>query len=184
MKICLRFVTKRAATEAETDAGEEQQFRSWSWACSDFLLGFVFPTFHSLRSARFVRSFRFAVCCLHTKTFFHMHLSAKACHTVLPPAAHPSVKPYSTLRLSSTLVPCRWWRNATLFAVFHKILNIPFFLLQLILWGSVQDQVQSLQFSFPLTPTYPLLTSLQSQPAALGHSERLIIWQLVCQVRL
>lgn len=163
-----------AATEAEAGAGAAALTFCWA--------------LFSLRSVRyvtlrFVRSFvRFSVC---PKTFFHMHLSAKACHTPLPLLL---LRPSS--RLDTTLfdfgVPCRYG-SAALFAIFHKILNIPFSLS----WsfGTLFKSEQPLHFVYlallfffptPFSPRlYPRYAISQ---AALGHLERLIIWQLVCEV--
>lgn len=163
-----------AATEAEAGLS--------SSCSSDFLLGFVFVTFRSLRYVAFRSFVRFSVC---PKTFFHMHLSAKACHTPLPLLL---LRPSS--RLDTTLfdfgVPCRYG-SAALFAIFHKILNIPFSLSWSI--GTLFKSEQPLHFVYlallfffptPFSPRlYPRYAISQ---AALGHLERLIIWQLVCEV--
>lgn len=85
MKICLRFVTElQLKLKLEQELQQELTF---CWA----LFSLRSVRYVTLRFVSFIRSFRFSVC---PKTFFHMHLSAKACHIPL--------LPYVPLRLDST----------------------------------------------------------------------------------
>lgn len=154
MKICLRFVTELQLKLKL--AGAVAAALTFCWAL-------FYVTFRSLRYVAFRSFVRFSVC---PKTFFHMHLSAKACHTPLPLLL---LRPSS--RLDTTLfdfgVPCRYG-SAALFAIFHKILNIPFSLSWSI--GTLFKSEQPLHFVYLALLFFLLLLSpLPSTPAMQSH---------------
>lgn len=171
MKICLRFVT-------ELQLKLEQELQLWLFAG----LCFRYVPFVTLRCVSFRSFVRFSVC---PKTFLHMHLSAKACH--FPSSPTP---PYVSTRHNSLRLwgPLSVWKCSV---VCHFSQNFKYsFFPQLILWDAVQVRAAAVAFriscsalfcyfSLPLSPHYPRYAISQ---AALGHFERLIIWQLVCEV--
>lgn len=172
-----------AATEAEAGAGAGARAAALTFCWALFSLRSV--RYVTLRFVSFIRSFRFSVC---PKTFFHMHLSAKACHIPLLPTSptHPYVSTrHNSLRLWG---PLSVWKCSV---VCHFSQNFKYsFFPQLILWDAVQVRAAAVAFciscsalfcyfSLPLSPLYPRYAISQ---ADLGHFERLIIWQLVCEV--